>query len=101
MVSVEEMQGWFDIVVNDIIRAVRESLNRTLANGKTVDYMLIVGGFGASPYLIAKLRRAFSAQVQEVVCPGVPSQAVLKGAILYSPDMCHSTCQYTYVIVAR
>ena len=55
--------------------------------GKLVDYMLIVGGFGASPYLIAKLRDAFSHQVDEVVCPGVPSQAVLKGggSLLHMP----------------
>lgn len=79
VVSVELMKSWFDAVVDDIIRAVRESLARVTVTGCTVDYMLIVGGFGASPYLIAKLREAFSDHVREVVCPGVPSQAVLKG----------------------
>lgn len=79
MVSVELMKAWFDTVIDDIIRAVEDTLARVSDTGNTVDYMLIVGGFGGSPYLIAKLREAFSNQVGEVVCPGVPSQAVLKG----------------------
>ena len=78
VVSVELRTDWFDAVVNDI-KAVDDSIARVTAMGKSVDYMLIVGGFGASPYLIAKLRDAFSHPVDEVVCPGVPSQAVLKG----------------------
>ncbi|KAL3145611.1 hypothetical protein ABBQ32_003157 [Trebouxia sp. C0010 RCD-2024] len=84
VVSVELMKAWFDTVIDDIIRAVEDTLARVSDTGNTVDYMLIVGGFGGSPYLIAKLREAFSNQVGEVVCPGVPSQAVLKGAVLYA-----------------
>lgn len=79
VVSVELMKGWFDTVIDDIIRAVEDTLARVSDTGNTVDYMLVVGGFGGSPYLIASLREAFSNQVKEVVCPGVPSQAVLKG----------------------
>ena len=72
VMTLEDLQGWFDTVVNEIIDAMRESLNRVAATGKTVDYMLIVGGFGSSPYLEAKLRGAFSDQVGRVVSPGVP-----------------------------
>lgn len=92
VVSLEDMQGWFDIIVNEILQAVRKSLDRVATTGNTVDYMLVVGGFGASPYLIAKLRGAFGEEVQEVVCPGVPSQAVLKGGMLYIMASPHDTC---------
>ena len=73
------IKSWFDSLLGEIIEAVQDVLTRVSDNGDTVDYMLIVGGFGGSPYLIAQLRVAFGHQVTDVVCPGVPSQAVLKG----------------------
>lgn len=76
------VESWFDQLLDQIIKAVQGTLSRVDAHGNTVDNMLIVGGFGGSPYLIARLREAFSSQVKEVVCPGVPSQAVLKGSLI-------------------
>lgn len=75
------IKSWFDSLLGEIVEAVQNVLTRVSDGGNTVDYMLIVGGFGASPYLIAQLRGAFGHQVTEVVCPGVPSQAVLKGEL--------------------
>ena len=81
VVPLSVMKGFFDKLLEQIIRAVQSTLDRASKNGDKCDYMLIVGGFGSSPYLIARLREAFSHQVlKEVVCPGVPSQAVLKAA---------------------
>lgn len=85
------VKSWFDHLLDQIIEAVQGTLDRVDANGNTVDNMLIVGGFGGSPYLIARLREAFSSQVKEVVCPGVPSQAVLKGSLTFCE--CVISCQ--------
>lgn len=71
---------WFDQLLDKIVQAVEDILDR-VGSCNSIDYMLIVGGFGGSPYLISRLRDAFESQVKEVVCPGVPSQAVLKGMI--------------------
>ena len=79
LVSANTVQDWFDSLVVEITMAIARSMSRVKAIGKQVDYLLIVGGFGGSPHLISKLRQRFSSEVKEVVCPGVPSQAVLKG----------------------
>lgn len=78
------MKQFFDTLLDRIIIAIQGSLDRASRGGEQCDYMLLVGGFGGSPYLIARLRKAFSHQgLKEVVCPGVPSQAVLKGTQAY------------------
>lgn len=67
----------FDRLQDMIIGATQKVLDRV--NG-TCDYMLIVGGFGESTYLVEKLREAFAdSVVHRIVSPDVPSQAVLKG----------------------
>ncbi len=84
VVPMAVMKQFFDTLLDRIITAVQGSLDRASRGGEQCDYMLLVGGFGSSPYLIARLRKAFSHQVlKQVVCPGVPSQAVLKGTHLY------------------
>ena len=76
------MQGFFDNLIGHMIEAIQGSLNRAEATGHQCDYMLVVGGFGGFPYLITRLRAASSHQVlKEVVSPGVPSQAILKGVL--------------------
>lgn len=76
------MKYFFDSLIDQIRQAVQRCLDRAQAAGVSVDYMLIAGGFGGSPYLIQAMRDAFEHQlVKDVVCPGVPSQAVLKGQL--------------------
>ena len=83
VVPLDIMKGFFDSLVEQIRQAVQRSLDRAHAGGVSVDYMLIAGGFGGSPYLIQAMRDAFEHQVVKgVVCPGIPSQAVLKGQLL-------------------
>lgn len=83
VVPLTTMKRFFDHLLEPIIKAIQSSLSRAKAAGKQCEYMLIVGGFGSSAYLISRLRKAFSHQVlKEVVCPGVASQAVLKGTQL-------------------
>lgn len=67
----------FDQLLDMIIGATKKVLNRVKGR---CDYMLIVGGFGESTYLVEKLRKAFAGNVtHRIVSPDVPSQAVLKG----------------------
>ena len=73
------MRCWFDSLIDPIIAAVHSSLSRASDQGCPVDYMLIVGGFGGSPYFIKRIRAAFEAHVTRIVCPGVPSESVLQG----------------------
>ena len=80
VVPVAKMKEFFDYVIDKITIAVQKSLDRAAIFAKKCDYMLVVGGFGGSPYLIARLRSAFSKKVMKgIISPGVPSQAVLKG----------------------
>lgn len=80
VVPLDIMKGFFDSLIQQIIHAAQGCMDRAQATGVSVDYMLIAGGFGGSPYLIQAMRDAFEHQLlQGVVCPGVPAQAVLKG----------------------
>ena len=82
LVPLDIMKRFFDSLINQIRQAVQRCVDRAQAAGVSVDYMLIAGGFGGSPYLIQAMRDAFEHQlVKGVVCPGVPSQAVLKGQL--------------------
>lgn len=82
-VPLHTMRAMFDKLVDAIVEKCQHTLDRISQAGITCDHMLIVGGFGGSPYLIAKMRAAFQEQVKQgVVSPGVPSQAVLKGVVL-------------------
>ena len=105
VVPLAVMKQFFDSLLDRIISAGQSCLDRVGKTGHRCDYMLVVGGFGGSPYLIARLREAFSHQVRkEVVCPGVPSQAVLKGicSCLVLPCACGPTRhQSNFFIIAR
>ena len=77
IISVEDSCELFDQLLDMIIGATKKVLNRVKGR---CDYMLIVGGFGESTYLVERLRKVFASNVtQRIVSPDVPSQAVLKG----------------------
>lgn len=76
-ISVQDSCAMFDQLLDMITGATQKVLDR--AEGRC-DYMLIVGGFAESTYLVEKLRHKFSSSVtHRIVSPDVPSQAVLKG----------------------
>lgn len=78
-VPLDEAKEMFDNPINRIIAAVHGSLRRI---GGKCDFMLIVGGFGESPYLFKRLQAEFQHVTrQAILSPDVPSQAVLKGSI--------------------
>ena len=83
----------FDQLLAMIIGATQKVLDRAKGG---CDYMLIVGGFAESTYLIQKLRQAFAGSVtHKIVSPDVPSQAVLKGKLCCTLHYCELflTCQ--------
>lgn len=81
IIPTEVVCSIFDKSVDKIISAVQAMLSRA---GGSCDYMLLVGGYAESAYLVQKLRTAFSASVRcKIVAPDAPSQSVLKGKLLY------------------
>ena len=77
VISKEAACAMFDKVLEQIIEATKKLLARTEGG---CDYILLVGGFAESPYLVKIIREAFSSSVRrKIVRPDVPSQAVLKG----------------------
>lgn len=91
VISQEAACAIFDKVLDQIIEATKKLLAR--AEGGC-DYMLLVGGFAESPYLVKRIRKASSNSVRrKIVRPDVPSQAVLKGEP-FSPKRTLTVCQY-------
>lgn len=85
------MTAWFDDLVTQLIIAMQGSLDRAKHNGFAVEYMLVVGGMASSAYLTAKLKDAFSHQVQDICYPSVLYQTVLTGELPINLS-CPCTC---------
>ncbi|RAH52240.1 hypothetical protein BO85DRAFT_464003 [Aspergillus piperis CBS 112811] len=77
MFPVPEMRKLFLPTIRDIEKLVREQLQTSRAEVKAV---LLVGGFGQSPYLRKHLRDCFSPGVQ-VIAPVDGWTAVVRGAL--------------------
>ncbi|KAH9223806.1 Hsp70 family protein-like protein [Leptodontidium sp. 2 PMI_412] len=80
----EEMQGLFDPVVDQIINLVEQQVNEAKENQNAViDRIVLVGGFGESPYL-NKVLKEWCLQHGEItlMCPEHPQSAVVRGAAL-------------------
>ena len=81
--------------VNPIVDLITEQLDAT--PGGCHD-MLVVGGFAASPYLMQRLKLAFSSRVSNIVQPPQSGSAIVEGAVLYGAS--HALLQlYTSVIL--
>jgi hypothetical protein len=50
------MLGFFDSVINEVIELVKSQIDAAVEGGDTIHQVFLVGGFGASPYLNARLR---------------------------------------------
>jgi molecular chaperone DnaK (HSP70) len=77
-VPADRMNVIFDQVVDEIIPLVKEQITRT---GKAVKAILMVGGFGQSPYLRDAIRAAVASNIQ-VLQPAKGWSAVVQGALL-------------------
>ncbi len=100
----------FDPTVDEIVRVTNAHLQRAAeAPGGLpfgADKVLIVGGFGSSPYLQGRIKRevrAPAAAPGEILTLKMPYAAVVQGAVLYGadPEVIHARrARYTYGIRA-
>jgi len=80
VLSVAEVAKLFDHLVKPILELVDDQLRKI--GQRSVDRVMLVGGFAQSHYLQARLRAHLSRRVTMVV-PAKPSWAVLLGAVHY------------------
>ncbi|KAG4415113.1 hypothetical protein IFR04_011750 [Cadophora malorum] len=80
----EEMQGLFDPVVRQVLNLVEQQVIETKENQNAViDRIVLVGGFGESPYLNKVLKEWCSQHGGiTLMCPEHPQSAVVRGAAL-------------------
>ena len=76
----EDVKKMFDPVVNKIITLIERQLN---ASDTPCSCMFLVGGFGESQYLQARVRATFGRAVPVIAVPKHPIAAVVRGALSY------------------
>jgi len=64
--------------VQDIILSINDQME-----GHTVKYLLLVGGFGDSPYLRGEVRRNFCERSEIIIANGSTGKAVADGAVAW------------------
>lgn len=74
-VSLTDMKKIFDPVVQRVIQLMNEQMS------PTINIIMVVGGFSASPYLINKIREAFGSRVKQIISPPDPGSAICHGAV--------------------
>ncbi|EGY19895.1 Hsp70-like protein [Verticillium dahliae VdLs.17] len=78
----EEILQCFEPVVNRILELVRNQIIAIQAQNRTLQNILVVGGFGASEYLFQQIRLHVPPQFQsKVVRPMDSVAAIVKGAV--------------------
>ncbi|CAG8564138.1 9476_t:CDS:10 [Paraglomus brasilianum] len=80
----EDVKKMFDPVVNKIITLIERQLN---ASDTPCSCMFLVGGFGESQYLQARVRATFGRAVPVIAVPKHPIAAVVRGALSYGLNM--------------
>jgi hypothetical protein len=83
VITLEDMVSFFEPAVDRIVTLVANQLNQSVRNDrKPIDYLLLVGGFCASPYLRQRILDHPSIKGLFVSCPVIqqPEGSVLRGA---------------------
>lgn len=77
--TLEDMLGIFDPVVEQILQLISDQMIPGLKA------MMIVGGFSASPYLIKRIKAAFSQKLAPgtIIFPKEPGSAICCGAVAF------------------
>ncbi|KAK1760334.1 hypothetical protein QBC47DRAFT_3712 [Echria macrotheca] len=74
----------FDPLVTATEKLVREQIDGVKqSNGRGPNYIFLVGGFGASPYLNRRLEEMVAGESIQVLRPEDAQAAVVKGAVLF------------------
>ncbi|KAG8759784.1 hypothetical protein FRC11_001447, partial [Ceratobasidium sp. 423] len=78
------IKGFFDVCIKDITRSVDEQLAGLNIPGPNILYILLVGGFGDSPYLRQEFTKRYESQKCSLVATNdSTSKAVADGAVLW------------------
>ncbi|WP_336159964.1 Hsp70 family protein [Amycolatopsis sp. VC5-11] len=102
VVSATDIREIFESVVPTILDLVDRQLDeirRQTDHSDRKELVLLVGGFGASPYLQQRLARHLADRAT-VLCVPEPSEAVLRGAVhfAYDPHTRMRRSKHTYAI---
>lgn len=73
----------FDPVVEEILLMIEFQLSQLL---EKLDYIILVGGFGQSKYLLKKIREKFESKVGSIIVPDAGELAVARGAVYFGLD---------------
>jgi len=76
-----DVNSVFDPTIDEVTNLVQKQKSMIEANGKTLNRLVLVGGFGESDYLFAKLS-AWCGTETRVTCPEYPQAAIVRGAAL-------------------
>ncbi|KAF9273993.1 Heat shock 70 kDa protein 12A [Mortierella alpina] len=70
-----------DVVFEPVVIKVLELIRQQLANASMCSAIFMVGGFGASNYLLKRVQQEFSSMVKVIAAPHKPEVAVVCGAV--------------------
>ncbi|KAK5090422.1 hypothetical protein LTR05_000594 [Lithohypha guttulata] len=77
------MKSFFDPVVESVIKKVEEQKAQLARKNAKINRVVLIGGFGDSPYLNARLKSwCTSNDIRRFTCPTDCQAAIVKGAVL-------------------
>ncbi|KAI8926264.1 hypothetical protein BC831DRAFT_457079 [Entophlyctis helioformis] len=79
-IPMERMLAIFHRPVSQCVKLVEEQLQRI---GGKCDYLVLVGGFSSSRYLVSQVNHHFRKMVGKIIVPNNPTAAVVQGAVIY------------------
>ncbi|CAG8627873.1 uncharacterized protein OCT59_009691 [Rhizophagus irregularis] len=83
-IKYDDVLAMFDKpAVEKILNLIRDQL---ASSKQKCSAMFLVGGFSESPYLVKKIKDAFTSVVPIITVPQNPITAVLRGAVMYGLD---------------
>ncbi|KUJ06536.1 actin-like ATPase domain-containing protein [Mollisia scopiformis] len=81
--SLADMQSLFDPVISQVIALVKAQVQEASKLNHDIDRIVLVGGFGDSPYLFEKLGAWCKTNGGiKLICPPAPQAAIARGAAL-------------------
>lgn len=90
----------FHPVVSEVLDLIEDQLLQLKMHTATLDYIILVGGFGQSAYLEQKVKERFQGMVgRSIITPSVGELAVTRGAVLFGLDpysITHRKMKITY-----
>lgn len=84
-ISRQEMKGIFDPVIKEVLRLVQVQIDSVkMAGHPSISLLLLVGGFGSSPYLYQRVQEHIAQQAGslKILQPANAWSAVARGAVI-------------------